>query len=173
MVKAFLKNWEPTVKAGALFIIFPKGPHLFSVFAFPAGGLMIKWMKEKGNRKGYGKGLNGNELKRFSIFSALALFAAAFRLTGSVFVATGAARILSAAANYCINRNAVFSGRGKTAGVSAVRYGVLCAGIAVLSALSVSVSSAVLRIRPETAKVFCDAVLFFISYRVQKRWVFR
>ena len=39
---------------------------------------MIKWMKEKGNRKGYGKGLNGNELKRFSIFSALALFVAAF-----------------------------------------------------------------------------------------------
>lgn len=103
----------------------------------------------------------------------LALFAAAFRLTGSVFAATGAARILSAAANYCINRAAVFRSSRKSIGVSAVRYGVLCVGIAVLSALSVSALSAVLRIRPEAAKIFCDAVLFFISYRVQKRWVFR
>ena len=103
----------------------------------------------------------------------LVLFAAAFRLTGSVFTATGAARILSAAANYCINRTAVFRGSRKNAGVSAVRYGALCIGIAVLSALSVSALSAALRIRPEAAKIFCDAVLFVISYQVQKRWVFR
>ena len=54
-----------------------------------------------------------------------------------------------------------------------MRYGALCIGIAVLSALSVSALSATLRIRPEAAKIFCDAVLFVISYQVQKRWVFR
>lgn len=86
------------------------------------------------------------------------------------------ARILSAGVNYIVNRNYVFhrdernSGRGKRV-CRLPRYIVLCFGLAVSSAAAVSVLN---RLFPAAAlwKVICDTVLFFVSYRLQKNWVF-
>lgn len=96
-----------------------------------------------------------------------------FRSAGvRIFAATAGARLLSAAANYLINRFLVF-GVKRDGGRHAARYALLCAGIAAASALSVTTVSALTGIRPEGVKVPCDGALFLASYQIQKRWVFR
>lgn len=101
---------------------------------------------------------------------------AGIRIPGSagvrIFAATAGARLLSAAANYLINRFLVF-GVKRNGGRHAARYALLCAGIAAASALSVTTVSALTGIRPEGVKVPCDGALFLASYQIQKRWVFR
>lgn len=84
--------------------------------------------------------------------------------------ATTAARTLSATANYWINRNCVFRITHKERALK--RYFLLCAGIAVLSAVGVTLLSQLPGLRPTGAKVLCDAVLFLASYRLQRDWVF-
>ena len=53
-----------------------------------------------------------------------------------------------------------------------VRYALLCVGIAVASAVSVTTVVRLLPMVPSAAKILCDGVLFFISYKLQKDWVF-
>lgn len=90
-----------------------------------------------------------------------------------VAAATAAARILSAAANYCLNRGWVFQyAAGRRTGRAAFRYLILCAGIMAASALSVYAVSGLLNMRPAAAKILCDGILFLLSYRIQKKWVF-
>lgn len=90
-----------------------------------------------------------------------------------VAAATAAARILSAAANYALNRGWVFKrGAGRDSRRAAFRYLVLCAGIMAASALSVCAVSGLLNMRPAAAKILCDSVLFLFSFRIQKKWVF-
>jgi len=73
--------------------------------------------------------------------------------------------------NYLINRNIVFNGRGD-ARKSFLRYIVVCAGIMLLSACGTwllgqtGMSSTV-------AKLITDFALYFVSFRVQKEWVFK
>ena len=88
-----------------------------------------------------------------------------------ILLSTVIARVISATMNYLINRNIVFNGRGD-ARKSFLRYIVVCAGIMLLSAAGtwflglIGLSSAV-------AKLITDLVLYFVSYRVQERWVFK
>lgn len=83
--------------------------------------------------------------------------------------ATIAARILSAAVNFMLNKNWVF--RFEEAG-RVRRYILLFTGLMAASAGTVYLVSSLFGIRPAAAKIFCDGVLFFLSYRVQKLWVF-
>ena len=88
-----------------------------------------------------------------------------------ILVSTVIARIISATANFLINRKYVFGERGR-AGKSFVRYIVLCIAIMLLSAGGTwllgqtGMSSTV-------AKLITDALLYFASYRFQERWVFK
>lgn len=87
-----------------------------------------------------------------------------------IWVATASARILSATTNYFINKYCVFG-----CGVKwqpGVRYVMLCAGIAAASAASVSWLSSVTSGNPAKIKIWCDVGLFFVSYWLQKQWVF-
>lgn len=91
--------------------------------------------------------------------------------TFAIWSATAAARVLSAIANFVINKYRVFG-----CGVKwrpEVRYLLLCAGIAGTSAMSVSLVSGLTGYRPEAVKIWCDAGLFFVSYWLQKQWVFQ
>lgn len=81
--------------------------------------------------------------------------------------ATGTARIVSAGLNYVLNRSYVFHSDQKALS----RYLVLCAALAAASAAFVSALSCFVPVTP-VWKVFCDTVLFFVSYRIQKIWVF-
>lgn len=91
--------------------------------------------------------------------------------TFAIWSATVTARVLSAAANFVINKYRVFG-----CGVKwrpEVRYLLLCAGIAGTSALLVSLVFAWTGYSPAAVKVWCDAGLFFVSYWLQKQWVFK
>lgn len=81
--------------------------------------------------------------------------------------ATGTARIVSAGLNYGLNRSYVFHSDQKALS----RYLVLCAALAAASAAFVFALSRFVPVTP-VWKVFCDTVLFFVSYRIQKIWVF-
>ena len=81
--------------------------------------------------------------------------------------ATGTARIVSAGLNYVLNRSYVFHSDQKVLS----RYLVLCAALAAASAAFVFALSRFVPVTP-VWKVFCDTVLFFVSYRIQKIWVF-
>ena len=88
--------------------------------------------------------------------------------------ATFSARVISAAANFAINRRMVFGGSGSVKR-SALRYTMLSVvqlalsaglvyAIATLSHASDAVESFI--------KIPVDVALFFLSYQVQRRWVF-
>ena len=93
-----------------------------------------------------------------------------------VFLNTALARVLSAAANFSMNRSLVFESR---TGMSRAFLRYLCLAVPIMLAswllvwtLSnvLIVQSALLR---TVIKVPVDTLLFLISFRVQRQWVFR
>lgn len=93
-------------------------------------------------------------------------------LTGSLLVSVLGARALSSVTNFLTNRSVVFShGRSRHLRSAALRYGALAltllgANVAVLAALT-TVGIPLL-----VAKVATEALLFVVSYRVQRTVVF-
>ena len=81
------------------------------------------------------------------------------------------ARLFSSVINFMMNRKLVFRSNGKT-GKSALRYAVLCIGIITVSNAGVWVLGQV-GIADWFAKLLMDTTLYFLSYRMQERWVFR
>ena len=88
----------------------------------------------------------------------------------TVFTATVVARMVSAGTNYMMNRNLVFG--SKTGSRSLIRYALLCCALTTASAVSVFGMTRGFHINPATSKIVCDSILFFVSYRIQKNWVF-
>lgn len=88
-----------------------------------------------------------------------------------IVAATVLARVLSATVNYLINHKAVFKSK-KSSRRSFPRYAVLCVVQMALSAAlvtwicSLGASSATL------VKLVVDLCLFFLSFQIQRRWVF-
>lgn len=114
----------------------------------------------------------GLDILLFFLFG-LFLFPGSGRL--DVFLNTALARVLSAAANFSINRSLVFESRsGKSR--TFLRYVCLAVPIMLASWLFVWLLSNVLSIRSAllrtVIKVPVDTVLFLVSFRVQRQWVF-
>lgn len=87
-------------------------------------------------------------------------------------IATVIARIFSSLYNYYINRNVVF--RSKTSSsASAVKYFTLVIVQMALSAVSVYCLYNVIHIPETIVKIIVDTVLFFLSYRIQKAFIFK
>ena len=80
-----------------------------------------------------------------------------------ILISTVIARVVSATVNFLLNRKFVFEERGK-AGKSFLKYVALCVVIMLLSQTGMSST---------VAKLIVDALLYFLSYRFQERWVFR
>lgn len=100
------------------------------------------------------------------------IFANAEKKSASIILlSTVIARVISATMNYLINRNIVFNGRGD-ARKSFLRYVVVCAGIMFLSAAGTWLLG-LIGMSSTVAKLITDLVLYFVSYRVQERWVFK
>lgn len=101
------------------------------------------------------------------------LFCKAFAgVTGYIALATALARIISATYNFVINYKLVFSSK-KKATSSVWKYIVLALCQMGASALLVTVGCMVLPFAPEVAvKLVVDSVLFFLSYYIQRRFVF-
>ncbi len=91
-------------------------------------------------------------------------------ITMSVFLGTLLARVVSSLFNYTMNRNTVFKGGTKN---SIFKYYVLCVcqllcswGLVVLVFNQIHFDTTII-------KCVVDVVLFFISYQIQRLWVFK
>ncbi len=90
---------------------------------------------------------------------------------GIILLCTVLARVVSAALNFMLNKKFVFKLKGHTGG-AVWKYAVLCAGIALMSAGGVYLLGRI-GLDSTVAKPIVDLVLYFVSFRVQEKWVFR
>ena len=95
-----------------------------------------------------------------------------------IYIATALARVISSIYNFNMNKHTVFRNKDKDKWI-AVRYFSLCVVQAVASALCVKglytlVSSSLTAFPNESIiKIFVDTILFFISFGIQREWVFK
>ena len=89
-----------------------------------------------------------------------------------IIIATYNARIISALFNYLINKNKVFKNNTKSS-KTIIKYFILCIIQVTLSAFSTSAIFNLTHINVTLIKVIVDAVLFFISFNIQRDWVFK
>ncbi len=80
------------------------------------------------------------------------------------------ARALSSLLNYSLNRMAVFGGRGGKASI--VRYYLLAAAMMAIGAGLVALLTDLLDLSATWVKIPVDVVLFFLSYVIQRDFVF-
>lgn len=88
-----------------------------------------------------------------------------------ILASTVIARVISAAANFMLNKNLVFHQHGHT-GRALTRYLILCVGIMLLSATGVWLLG-LIGVHSTVAKLIVDFLLYFVSYRFQQCWVFK
>ncbi|MGN0505006.1 MAG: glycosyltransferase [Lachnospiraceae bacterium] len=91
----------------------------------------------------------------------------------AIFIATLGARLISSLFNYKVNQKLVFSSAEKG---SLPRYYLLCGIQLCISAAAVSLLSSLFTagsFLKTVCKAVVDTILFFISFRIQKEWVFK
>ncbi len=88
-----------------------------------------------------------------------------------ILVSTAIARVISSGTNYLINRNLVFRNK-QNPGATLLRYILLSAAIMLLSAGGTWLLSRT-GMSSTVAKPIVDTLLYFVSFRIQGRWVFR
>lgn len=87
----------------------------------------------------------------------------------AIWIATVAARILSACCNYALNRHQVF---GQGSRKSPVKYLILCVVQMCMSAALVAAIYGMAGSGATLIKIVVDVCLFFLSYQIQREWVF-
>ena len=92
--------------------------------------------------------------------------------TEMIFAATAIARVGSGIVNYLLNRYFSFQSR-KPMGSEIIRYGILFFCQMGASAGLVSLISLIPIIPVIVVKLIVDTCLFFVSFTIQKNWVFR
>ena len=98
------------------------------------------------------------------------LFTIFLLTSGNIIVSNVGARIISATANYSINRNIVFKSNNSIYS-SLSKYILLALLIIILNTIILKLISLI--ITPYIAKILTEIILFFISYFVQSRVVFK
>lgn len=107
-----------------------------------------------------------------ALFAFFCSFFKTLHLVLYITAATTAARVISAVYNYLVNYKLVFKSVQRH-GRSAVRYFVLALVQLSLSALFVTLGVRIFSSHSEVqVKIVVDVLLFFISYAVQRRYVF-
>lgn len=94
------------------------------------------------------------------------------RGTVPIIVATVIARIFSSYFNFTINKNFVFNGE-KSIRKTIIKYYSLAIVQMILSAVLVSAVWHIIFGSETIIKIVVDTILFFVSYQIQRRWVFR
>ena len=92
-----------------------------------------------------------------------------------LFIATFGARLVSSLYNYTVNKKVVFRSQAST-GMSLLKYYTLCALQGAISYGLLYLCSSLLQAGAgleAVLKLAVDMILFFISFRIQQRWVFR
>lgn len=86
-------------------------------------------------------------------------------------VSTILARLISMFLNYSLNKRIVFNKGNKNNAL--YRYILLCVLIMILSSIFVYLASHLLSLDEKLTKVIGDSLLFLLSYKLQKEWVFK
>ena len=106
------------------------------------------------------------------MFTVLIWLLRLFQAEHHILLATVGARIVSSIYNYLMNKGVVFCCEGKLR-TTLCKYYALCIVQMLCSAGLVSVLFQVLHLNETAAKIIVDTVLFLISFRIQKEWVFQ
>ena len=90
----------------------------------------------------------------------------------SLVVRAVGARLVSASANFCINRRVVFKGN-ETLGKAIAKYAALAVGILAVNYLLLRLLNIVLRWPLALSKIIVEVLLFVVSFVVQGKFVYR
>lgn len=107
----------------------------------------------------------------YGMYSLLILLLGFLPLAPKIWIAAAAARILSSLYNYTVNRTAVFKARGDHKR-TLEKYYTLCILQLCCSAQLVWLICSRTDVSAVPVKFFVDMLLFFISFYIQKNWVF-
>lgn len=110
----------------------------------------------------------------FTAFLLIATSCTAFKRATCVLIAMTAARAFSATANYICNRKLVFKSTASKR-VSFGRYWMLVLAVMLLGYLATATLSRILDAKGvaiTAVKIAAETALFFLSYKLQKNWVF-
>ena len=105
------------------------------------------------------------------LFSLLVYIFKATDVSFYIFLATVFARLVSLLVNYSLNKNLVFKKEGANF-ATFLKYLGLCSMVLLCSAFLVSGIYQITEANETLIKVFVDFGLFFVNYRIQKRWIF-
>ncbi|WP_417666100.1 GtrA family protein [Pseudidiomarina sp.] len=142
----------------------------------------ITTVYEEGNASSHFKPLQDSIIiyKKFLKFSSVGiasasidygLFALIYGLTGEILVAIAAARMVSGVFNFTLNRQWVF-GRGSSLTRDATKYTLLAVTLIGLNYIFTK-SLLWLGVTPFIGKPLAEVIVFLLSYRFQKKLVFR
>lgn len=106
-----------------------------------------------------------------TVFTVIMTIFHSTALEWKVTFATVTARVISSLFNYGLNRNLVFRSNMKVR-ETIIRYYFLAAIIMAASLGGVYYLTLLLRANSTVVKIFVDLVLFLLSFRVQREWVF-
>lgn len=109
------------------------------------------------------------------LFTVLKILTSGLSERISILISTVVARVFSSFYNYNFNRRAVFDSREK-AGNTVVRYYILCIVQMLVSYGLVYAANHIFsmgNIMTVVSKAVIDTFLFFISFQIQRVWVFR
>ena len=107
----------------------------------------------------------------FNLMNLVVFANGAIKDPRKILISTIIARVISATVNFLMNRNLVFKDKGE-AGKSFLRYVILGVAIMLLSAGGTWLLG-MTGMSSTVAKLITDTLLYFVSYRLQERWVFR
>lgn len=111
----------------------------------------------------------GSSLVDLAAFSLLFWLMRKMPQREAIWIATVAARVLSACCNYALNRHRVF---GQGSRKSPVKYLILCVVQMCMSAALVAAIYGLVGSGATLIKIVVDVCLFFLSYQIQREWVF-
>lgn len=94
------------------------------------------------------------------------------RLGMYILVATVIARICSSLYNFLMNKTVVFKS-DKSIVITAIKYYILCTGQMLVSAGLVTLCYSQCPIGETVEKIIIDTLLFFVSYRIQRKFIFK
>lgn len=88
-----------------------------------------------------------------------------------IIVATYIAKVFSCAYSFCINKNLVFQCKKQKSVF--IKYIYLCVIQATISALATTAVAKGLHCNEILGKILVDTVMFFASFQIQRKWVFK
>jgi putative flippase GtrA len=106
----------------------------------------------------------------FSLFTKIIL--TSLPIETATIIGTAIARIISSIVNYSMNRSIVFDNKDNV-GYTVIKYYMLCIIQMICSGLLVVILYEKVKWDTTILKIIVDVMLFFISFQIQRIWVFK